>query len=315
MPRPTAEPEEEEDEETESPARPAQPSTSVVLIPAMPMSMQPLTVTVVGTDDPAAVNRFLRHVLAGFGPPGGYLTATIGALPADLPISLSLPAEVDVVGGYVRRGDYEENLLLLSSSGSWETLADIVRQELLAQGYTTPTLGTADMSGQVFLSNAPPIPELLCSPDRRYVVFQGLSNLVGEPAVLRVTINRSTSGDLCSPSPYGGDSMTAGILPALQPPPGAQLRSSGGGGGGNYVSAEAEIQASLPAAELAAHYSAQLAAAGWEQLDASSAAAVEWSAWRLRDAQDVPWTATFYIVQKGDSPNIFLMTLRADVQE
>lgn len=313
MPRPTAEPEEEEEEGPAQPARPAQPSVSAVMIPVMPMAMGPVTVTVVGAEDPAALSRFLRHLLAGYGPPGGVLTAAVGALPVDLPITLSLPAEVNVIGGYVRRGEYEETLLLLSSSGPAESVADIMRQDLLAQGYMTPTASMADMPGQVFLPNEPQFPEVLCSPDRRYVIFQSFSNLAGEPDALRVTINRSTAGDLCSPLTVA-EGMTAGILPPLAPPPGAQFRSSGGGGGGNFVTAEAEIGTSMTVADLAAHYAAQLASAGWEQLDSSSAAAVEWSAWRLSDAQGNAWTATFYIAQKGDSPNAFLMTLRADAQ-
>ncbi|MCC6166706.1 MAG: hypothetical protein IT329_05710 [Caldilineaceae bacterium] len=306
-PRPTAEPEEED----EPPARPGRSSVTSMLVPVM--ASQPMTVSVVGADDPAAVNRFLRHLLAGYGPAGGYLTATIGALPADFPISLALPGEVEVVGGYVQRGEFEQNLLLLSSSGTPEALADTVRQDLLGQGYTMPVDNSA--SGQVFLPSDPLMPEFLCSPDGRYTIFLSVSGLANEPAVMRININRSSPGDICSQGGVPYASMTTGILPQLAPPPNTQLRSSGGGGGGNMVSADAELQTALTAQELAAHYSAQLAAAGWEQLDSSSAAAVEWSAWRLSDAQGNSWTATFYIVQKGDSPTTFLTTLRADAQE
>jgi hypothetical protein len=103
-------------------------------------------------------------------------------------------------------------------------------------------------------------------------------------------------------------------LPQLLPPPGAHLQSTGGGGGGNRVSAEAEIRTSLSATELAAHYTAQLEAAGWEALDDSAADTIAWSAWHFEDEQENAWTATFYIIQLGDSPDTFLATLRADVQ-
>lgn len=310
-PRPTAEPEEEDEQESAAPVQPGQPSVTSMLLPAM--ASQPMTVTVVGADDPAALSRFLRHLLAGYGPAGGYLTVTIGALPADFPISLTLPGEVDVIGGYVQRGEFEQNLLLLAGSGTPEALADAVRQEFLAQGYTVPA-NNAAMGSQVFLPSDPLMPEFLCSPDRRYVVFQSVSSLADEPAVMRLNISRSSPGDICTQGPVPYQSVTTGILPQLAPPPNAQVRSSGGGGGGTMVSADAEVQTVLTAEELAAHYNAQLVAAGWEQLDASSANAIAWSAWRLSDANGNPWTATFYIVQKGDSPNTFLMTLRADAQ-
>jgi len=59
---------------------------------------------------------------------------------------------------------------------------------------------------------------------------------------------------------------------------------------------------------------AQLAAAGWEQLGSSRADVVEWSAWGFTDALGNRWIATFYIVQKGNTPDTFWATLRADAQ-
>lgn len=317
QPRPTPEhrpeqrPEQGEDSRTPRPGRVAPSTVTSVLVPAT--ASQPMTVSVVGTDDPAAVDRFLQHLLAGYGPAGGTLTVTIGALPAGFPISLTLPGEVDVVGGYVQRGEFDQNLLLLASSGTPEELAEAVRQEFLAQGYTAPA-GDAAMGGQVFLPSDPLMPEFLCSPDGEYTVFQTVSSLANEPAVMRINIGRSSPGDPCSQGDMPYQSVTAGILPQLAPPPNAQVRSTGGGGGGTMVSADAELQTALTVEELAAHYTAQLTAVGWEQLDTSSAPGIAWSIWQFSDDQGNPWTATFYIVQKGDSPNDFLMTLRADVQ-
>lgn len=325
IPRPSPTPEQEK----ESEPRPSTPRIVPVAGTATPVSVagaqQPLTVTVLGGDDPVALNRFLRHLLAGYGSGGGYVTVTIGMVPADFPIALTLPAEVEVVGGYVRRGDYDEDLLLLAGGGTPEALTEMVRQELLTQGYTVPVDTTAAMSGQVFLSNDFFMSDILCSPDRAYVIFMAASRLDDEPAVLRININRSILGDICSQLPadggmMGDGMMGAGILPQLVPPPNVQVRSSGSSSGmgssGNSVSADAELQTSvLSLGDIAAHYVAQLAAAGWDQLGSSRADAVEWSVWGFTDAQGNRWTVTFYIVQKGDTPGTFLATLRADAQQ
>ncbi len=310
---PEPEPEEEEDA-AQPPAQPAQSGIATGVFTAWPLAPQPLTLTITGTDDPATVNRFLRYMLAGYGPMGGELTATIGALPPGLPISFTLPADVTVVGGYVRRGDFEDDQVFLSGGESTEALIETLRQDFVAQGYTTPGTMDAAMSGQVFLSNDPIFPDILCSADQQYVIFLSALNLVNEPPAARININRAVVGDVCSQGAYPGG-MATGILPQLTPPPNAQVRGSGMGSGGTFVSADAEIQTDMPVADLAAHYTAQLAAAGWEQLDASSAAAVEWSAWRFTDEQGNTWTATFFIAQRGDSPNAFFTTLRADADQ
>lgn len=319
IPRPSPTPEQEK----ESEPRPTTPRIVPATGTATPVSVvgtqPPLTVTVLGGDDPAALNRFLRHLLAGYGS-AGYVTVTIGTAPADFPIALTLPVEVEVVGGYVRRGDYDEDLLLLAGGGTPEALTEMVRQELLAQGYTVPVDTTASMSGQVFLSNDFFMSDILCSPDRAYMIFMAAARLADEPAVLRINISRSTLGDICSQLPAGGDMagggmMGAGILPQLTPPQNVQVRSGGMGSGGNSVSADAELQTSvLSLGDIAAHYVAQLAAAGWEQLGSSRADVVEWSAWGFTDALGNRWIATFYIVQKGNTPDTFWATLRADAQ-
>jgi hypothetical protein len=184
----------------------------------------------------------------------------------------------------------------------------------MAQGFRASVDGAGHGSGQVFLPQNPVLPDALCSPDGDLVIYHSRAAVQDAPPVLRLNIAPvPVLFGPCSPAPNNAD-PALGILPQLLPPPGAQVQASGGGGGSNMVAAEAEIHTSLSATELAAHYGAQLQAAGWEALDDSAADAIAWSTWHFLDEQENAWTATFYIVQLGDSPDDFVATLRADAQ-
>jgi hypothetical protein len=183
----------------------------------------------------------------------------------------------------------------------------------LAQGFTLPP---AEGFHQVFVSLPIPSPGPLCSPDKNYTVSFAPQAVAGAGEALTLNINPVQSmGNLCAQPAYVPMDALATLLPQLLPPPDTLIQSSGGGGGsgGEMISAEAEIESSLSAAELAEHYETQLVDAGWERLEQSTGGgAVAWSGWSFTDPEDNPWTATFYIVRQGGEENAYLATLRAE---
>lgn len=208
-----------------TPATPEVAATAVVTAAASQPSA-PLTVTISGGDDPAQVETFLRYLLAGYAPQNGYITATIGELPADFLLDLPLPEEAVVVGSYMRTGEYAENMLLIAAADSLDDVVDKLWQSLLAQGFHAPADGARP--GQVFLSWNSPMPDLLCSPDDDFVLHHSRVVVQDAPPVLRLSVSPAPA--LYSPcsSTLGGTSPAAGILPQLLPPPGAQVQASGG---------------------------------------------------------------------------------------
>jgi hypothetical protein len=294
-------------------------------VPALPVALEPvtpLTVTILGIEETDAettdaLTTFLRFLIAAYsyyGPYAGPVTATVGALPAHLPVELPLPADVPAIGSLARSGLYGETQLFLKPDGPVAEFVEGVRTDLLEQGFAPlPTEGFY----QVFVSLPAPDPGPLCSPDKEYTVTFAPQAVVGAGEALAINLNPVQSmGNLCNRPAYAPVDLSAQIFPQLLPPPDTLVQSSGGGGGGNYVSAEAQLESSLTAAELSEHYEAQLVKAGWARLEQSAAGgAVAWSAWSFTDAEEQAWTATFTIVRKGGEENDYLADLRADADD
>lgn len=344
-PTPTAEPEtvaeataaeeaatdeatEETDEATAAEEAPVEDATVVDETSAEVAAAAPLAVsgsvslTLTGNDaDPAALREFLRAVLVAFTPDNTVITATVGALPSNLPIELTLPPTATVVGGVVRTGEFGGGQIFLSTTESAEDLVALVRTQLLEQGYTVPAQGQMlGSSGQVFLSSNEFATSLfLCSPDDAIGINLGAATMADGTEAVMLSINpTSRFGGPCAEDPAGGDAGMFDLLPQLAPPSGAIVQSSGGGTSSGpdsiSLSASAEIQSELTPADLAAHYEEQLAATGWEQLGTSQTDELTWSAWSFTDDEDVPWTATFYIVRQAGADDSYMATLHAESQ-
>jgi uncharacterized protein YraI len=308
---------------TPTPAAATGASSQVVVaeeaVSAAPLAGSgPVTVTLAGNDDePDALRSFLRTLLVGFSPSNTIVTATIGVWPADFPLDLTVPATATVIGGVVRAGEFAGSQVYLAAEGAGDDLVATLRQQLLDGGFTTPPQETVGGPSAVFLSTdqfAPPL--VLCGPDDETVVNLGTVLVAGEAEVVSVSSNLTFGlGGPCGEDPSGGGEMF-GVLPSLAPPAQAQVRGSGGGSSSGpdsfSISAEAEIESTLTAADLAAHYEGQLEDEGWTRLDDSQTEVLAWSAWSFVDENGNEWNATFYIVRQGGEEGGFLATLRAD---
>ena len=90
------------------------------------------------------------------------------------------------------------------------------------------------------------------------------------------------------------------IIPALRPPPRAQVRPAGGGGSSNDWENRVEIEGATTPPELLAHYAAEMAREGWTPVDdAATAASVAVQIWRKTDAAGREWQATLTFIGRG----------------
>ncbi|MBX3000407.1 MAG: hypothetical protein KF893_17925 [Caldilineaceae bacterium] len=273
--------------------------------------LTPISVNVVGGDE-ASLRILLRAILASFtiGPATGAVTATVGALPT-LPINLTLPPSVAVVGSVVRTGDFGGTQIFYAAPASAVNLVEDVGQQLSAQGFTVPqAMGSP---GAVFLPSQPAL-SILCSPAGDLFVNLGAAAL-NNTVMLQISLKPiGAGGDPCSPDPMQAMGPGGGILPQLQPLAGAQVQGSGSSSGGDRISATADIQTELTADVVAAHYEDQLEEAGWERLEDTAADAIAWSAWRFTDDDGNDWNGTFYIVRLAGDGDSYAATLDAQRQ-
>lgn len=340
-PPPTPEPEAEtptepvaEATETEEPVEEAAEGEAVtevgevvaveeVAVPAPQAARGAITVTLAGADDNAdALRAFVRMLLVGFSPSNTVITATIGALPADLPIDLTVPPTATVIGGVVRTGEFEGGQVFLSTQETADELLTALREQLLEQGFTVPAQERVQGGpSQVFLSSQDLAASLfLCGPDDEVAINLGAATVTGEAETVSLSINPTSGfGGPCAEEPARGDADPFDVLPQLAPPAETQVRGSGGGSSSGpdsiTVSAEAEIETDLSTVELATHYEDQLADAGWERLDDSQTEALAWSAWSFTDEEGNDWNATFYIVRQAGEAGGYVATLRAESQQ
>ena len=99
------------------------------------------------------------------------------------------------------------------------------------------------------------------------------------------------------------------VLPPLYAPPAAQQFDEGGGGSERHVNANARVITTLDLPALAAHYMAQLRAAGWQTLQEGMTPSLAWSIWTFVDAEGEGWHAMFTAFQAPERPNTFRLHL------
>lgn len=266
------------------------------------------SVTVIGGDE-ADLRNFLEQWIVPYypGAPATQITITVGYLPAALPVALSLPPTLTVLGAIAVTGDYTSTELLLTAPQDGETTVKTLHQELEAQGFTLPddTMGAPTRG---FQSNEP-LFTVLC--DSAHNITANLSVSEGQAGVsnIRLSLSLEQPYGPCSP-PSGPEQSQPEILPILKAPANATIRSQGSGYGGDEADVNAEIEFNEELSVLVDHYAAQLEENGWQQLDASATEDIAWSAWTTTDDQDDIWNATFYILPRAGEEDTYLATLK-----
>lgn len=267
-------------------------------------------VTVIGGDE-AALRDFLEHWLTPVFPVGApsQITVTIGQLPAALPVSLTIPNTVTVVGAIAQSGDYTNVQLLLSSRRIMDAPAvNALRQQLEAQGFTPPEQSMSEPP--VGFQSSSPVTTLLCSADDQWFADFLVTPSARPVTDIRLNFNRlPADGSPCQPVVSPADPGYSGIVPLLSAPVNATVRSSGTSYGPDEAGISAEIESSQTITELTAHYATQLTTAGWAQVDSSTTEHLTWSAWQKVDETGATWDATFFMVQRAGEGENYLTTL------
>lgn len=91
------------------------------------------------------------------------------------------------------------------------------------------------------------------------------------------------------------------IVPALRPPPRAQVRWAGGGGSTGEWTTQAVIETSLTSADLLAHYATEMTREGWTPLGPAAATpSVALQAWRRTSTTGQLWHATLLFAARPE---------------
>jgi uncharacterized protein len=234
-------------------------------------------------------------------------TLTLGGLPDDLPFELVAPLGTQALYSLEQSQGMGTRIVLhtpLLAPDALDYLAARLEDQGYAQAEASPTPG--DVFGQ------PEQGMTLCSPD-------------GELGVMVTALPAETGSDIdifilaadntrCSSA--GQDTIASRLLPRLTLPAGQRVQFSATGSGGSERSAYANslLTIDLSPAELAAHYSQQLQAAGWERTSESQTDALAWSVWQFNDERGRPGVGTLLVAERPAQENALLVQIQIERQ-
>ncbi len=235
-------------------------------------------------------------------------TLTLGGLPDDLPFELVAPLGTQALYSLERSQGMGTQIALhtpLPVANALDYLAAQLGEQGFAPAKTSPTPG--DVFGQ------PEQGVTLCSPD-------------GELGVMVTAVPAETGSDIdifilaadntrCSGA--GQDTVASRLLPRLTLPAAGQpvqLSATGSGGSERSAYANSLLTIDLSPAELAAHYSQQLQAAGWERTSESQTDALAWSVWQFSDERGRPWVGTLLVATRPAQEDALLVQIQIERQ-
>jgi uncharacterized protein YggE len=257
--------------------------------------------------DDSLLRPFLERWLGNFQSATGAETVlTLGGLPDDLPFELVAPLGAQVLYS-LEQGEQMGTQIALHTPLSAADAQDYMAARLGEQGYTQAENRAA--SGGIFSAPEPTL--TLCSPDGEWGAMVTASPLESgsDLDILFLAADRTS----CS-GPQPGDLGALSLLPQLTLPADGQGRFSGMGSGGSERNAYATglVTVDLSPAELAAHFSQQLQAAGWEQTSESQTDAVAWSVWQFSNEHGQPWVGTLLVADRPAQENALMVQIQIE---
>lgn len=267
------------------------------------------TVTIYGGDE-ETLREFLRqYFLQSFAPePDANTSIYVGALPPDLPFTLTLPANLEIVGSVVSAGENANSQLMFTHDGDVTDTVAALRRQLENLGYRQP----AAHSGEVFQSQPSSyIP--MCNPEGTLSVMVNGRNLRDGTGIVRIFTNAlPVDTGACGQAQSNVQDDYQHVMPSLAAPEAIAVFSSGSSSDGDSLEASIRFTGDTTIAALAEHYNAELEAAGWQQIDASQTEDVAWSGWS-KEQEGQQYAATFTIVRNGGDDGRFEATLRVEM--
>lgn len=211
----------------------------------------------------------------------------VGALPAKLPLELALPTGARIIGTQVRSGNNLE--IVLDVKDTSEAIQAFFATQL--KGFESKGSSSVNRGGFVFSSSqserAYQSNQLYCRPDLSFSVT--IYRLDAAIKDVRLRLN-GYDCEINSPA-----NLT---LPKLTPPTGAEVRQLISGYGGE-VASSVRLETALAAAEIYAHYIAQLQAAGWQTLETVTLKVGAVGSLELKDASGKTWRLMLIVTLEG----------------
>jgi len=249
--------------------------------------------------DEATLREFIQRYLtpAYPGAPAGDTKVWIGKLPEDLPVELPVPEGARVIASVRQPSPFTQ--IILDVPQTPEEISAFYAKALNESGWQPAPQGSP---GGGFVGPAD-IGERYCLKEGEAYLEIWSMEKNGSPTDVRLNLTAPADFQMCQER--GPESMDQGmsLIPSLKAPRGARMTGAGAGSSGDGSAySSTDMESSLTAAELLAHYNTQLEEAGWEMVDQGLTDVVGWSTWKLADKDGKEWGGTLMVMEKPLTP-------------
>jgi hypothetical protein len=256
--------------------------------------------------DPVALHALATCLLdyGDTGPP----RLLVGAVSAQLPSEVTVPADAQVLGSLER--DDGDVLVVCESEQGAGPLVVFYRAHLVTAGWYEPARPTQG-GFMVGTSDGERHWLQFCKSRRGPSLEVSLRQRSEEPTRVRLTFRRDGRHGPCAyeerASPYPDH-----LLPNLPPPTGSRQVPGGGSASSDYASSDAQLDTTLDLAAVAEHYADQLVSAGWQLEGRGADPVLAWHTWRFTDSDGERWQGLFLARTRPTLPGEVLLHLRVD---
>jgi hypothetical protein len=197
---------------------------------------------------------------------------------------------------------------VLDVAGPAAAVLDFYEESLSGTGWSHPPDPVEVRPGGFAMMPTPP-GRIFCGSANGPVLRVTVSERTAAPSDVRLYLTVGVPGP-CAGTPRGGMGHPLfDRIPPLQPPAGVLLEPLGGAGGDARASSNALARTDRSAADLEAHFSAQMAAAGWQRRGGGAGGALAWSRWTQSRAGE--WRALLWVLEEPD-PDLRYLHVRVE---